>query len=402
VLEEKSEPALARASVRYEGMKLPENRPEITEFSALAGNGLLGNTEGKTLRGGKEEFILRSLKLPENIQKKARELAEEGKTPLYFSLDDRLLGMIAVADVLKEDSAAAVRELQEMGICVVMLTGDNERTAKAVGRAAGVDRIIAGVLPGGKADVIKELQKEGAVMMVGDGINDAPALVQADVGVAVAAGTDISIDAADAVLMRSRPVDIPAAIRLSRATLRNIRQNLFWAFGYNIIGIPLAAGVWIPYFGWELSPMFGAAAMSLSSFLVVSNALRLNLVKIYGKSKDAKAREAVEGTEIAKAREAVEGTEIAKVGEPEESTEKAEITKIAEDKNMKKVMEIEGMMCGHCSGRVQKTLEAIDGVISAVANHETGTAEVELSAEVSDETLSSAVEEQGYHVISVK
>jgi len=292
--------------------------------------------------------------------------------------------------VLKEDSAAAVRELQELGICVVMLTGDNERTAKAVGRAAGVDRIIAGVLPGGKADVIKELQKEGAVMMVGDGINDAPALVQADVGVAVAAGTDISIDAADAVLMRSRPVDIPAAIRLSRATLRNIRQNLFWAFGYNIIGIPLAAGVWIPYFGWELSPMFGAAAMSLSSFLVVSNALRLNLVKIYGKSKDAKAREAVEGTEIAK------------VGEPEESTEKAEITKIAEDKNMKKVMEIEGMMCGHCSGRVQKTLEAIDGVISAVANHETGTAEVELSAEVSDETLSSAVEEQGYHVISVK
>ena len=390
VLEQKSEHPLARAIVRYEGMKLPEKLPEITEFSALPGNGLLGNTEGKTLRGGKEEFILRSLKLPENIQKKARELAEEGKTPLYFSLDDRLLGMIAVADVLKEDSAAAVRELQEMGICVVMLTGDNERTAKAVGRAAGVDRIIAGVLPGGKADVIKELQKEGAVMMVGDGINDAPALVQADVGVAVAAGTDISIDAADAVLMRSRPVDIPAAIRLSRATLRNIRQNLFWAFGYNIIGIPLAAGVWIPYFGWELSPMFGAAAMSLSSFLVVSNALRLNLVKIYGKSKDAKAREAVEGTEIAK------------VGEPEESTEKAEITKIAEVKNMKKVMEIEGMMCGHCSGRVQKTLEAIDGVISAVANHETGTAEVELSAEVSNETLSSAVEEQGYHVLSVK
>ena len=301
----------------------------------------------------------------------------EGKTPLYFAADGKLLGLIAVADVIKEDSPKAIKELQNMGIKVVMLTGDNERTANAVGALAGVDEVIAGVLPDGKEAVIRALKQQGKVAMVGDGINDAPALTSADIGIAIGAGTDIAIDAADVVLMKSRLSDVPAAIRLSRATLRNIHENLFWAFIYNVIGIPLAAGVWFPLFALKLNPMFGAAAMSLSSFCVVSNALRLNLFKMYDGRRDKKIKN--------KTAEAVSDT-----------------NKKEDENNMEKVMEIKGMMCGHCEARVKKVLEAIDGVDEAVVSHEKGTAIVKLSAQVDDKVLKKAVEDQDYKVVGIQ
>ena len=302
-------------------------------------------------------------------EKQAGDLAAEGKTPLFFSRDGRFIGMIAVADVIKEDSPKAVKELQDMGIRVVMLTGDNERTARAIGAQAGVDEVIAGVLPDGKESVIRSLKKKGRVAMVGDGINDAPALTRADMGIAIGAGTDIAIDAADVVLMKSRLSDVPAAIRLSRATLRNIHENLFWAFFYNVIGIPLAAGVWIPVFGWQLNPMFGAAAMSLSSFCVVSNALRLNWFKMYDAGRDKKIKNN---------------------------------HKNKEETAMTKTMKIEGMMCGHCEARVKKVLEALPEVETAEVSHEAGTAVVTLSAEVSDDVLRKAVEDQDYKVLEIQ
>ena len=305
------------------------------------------------------------------MQQKAAELSEEGKTPLFFSEDNRLIGLLAVADAIKEDSPKAIRELKAMGLHVVMLTGDNERTARAIGRQAGVDEVIAGVLPEGKEQVIRSLQKRGKVAMVGDGINDAPALTRADMGIAIGAGTDIAIDAADVVLMKSRLSDVPAAIRLSRATLRNIHENLFWAFFYNVIGIPLAAGVWIPMFGWQMNPMFGAAAMSLSSFCVVTNALRLNLFRMHDGSKDRPVRQ------------------------------RKQKTKKGKETAMKKTMKIEGMMCGHCEAAVKKALEALEGVELAEVSHEAGTAEVTLNAPVADEILKKAVEEKDYQVLSV-
>ena len=311
------------------------------------------------------------------MREKAEQLAMEGKTPLYFAADGKLLGLIAVADVIKEDSPKAIKELQNMGIKVVMLTGDNERTANAVGALAGVDEVIAGVLPDGKEAVIRALKQQGKVAMVGDGINDAPALTSADIGIAIGAGTDIAIDAADVVLMKSRLSDVPAAIRLSRATLRNIHENLFWAFIYNVIGIPLAAGVWFPFFALKLNPMFGAAAMSLSSFCVVSNALRLNLFKMYDGRRDKKIKN--------KTAEAVSDT-----------------NKKEDENNMEKVMEIKGMMCGHCEARVKKVLEAIDGVDEAVVSHEKGTAIVKLSTQVDDKVLKKAVEDQDYKVVGIQ
>ena len=301
------------------------------------------------------------------MKTEAERLAEEGKTPLFFSRDGVLTGIIAVADTIKEDSPQAVRELQNMGIHVVMLTGDNERTAKAVGKQAGVDEVIAGVLPDGKESVIRSLKKKGKVAMVGDGINDAPALTRADIGIAIGAGTDIAIDAADVVLMKSKLSDVPAAIRLSRATLRNIHENLFWAFFYNAVGIPLAAGVWFPLFGWKLNPMFGAAAMSLSSFCVVTNALRLNFFQIYDAKRDKKIK-----------------------------------AKRKEEKTMEKTMKIEGMMCGHCEARVKKCLEALPEVDEAVVSHENGTAVVKLNGEIDDSVLKKTVEDQDYKVISVQ
>lgn len=299
-------------------------------------------------------------------------LAEEGKTPLFFAKEGEFLGMIAVADVMKEDSHKAVKELQNMGIHVVMLTGDNERTAKAIGRQAGVDEVIAGVLPDGKESVIRKLKKQGKVAMVGDGINDAPALTRADMGIAIGAGTDIALDAADVVLMKSRLSDVPAAIRLSRATLQNIHENLFWAFIYNIIGIPLAAGIWYPLFGWKLNPMFGAAAMSLSSFCVVTNALRLNFFKLRDASKDKKKKH------------------------------KQHIQESKEEKKMTKTMKIEGMMCGHCEARVKKCLEALAEVEEAAVSHEAGTAVVTLSADISNEVLKKTVEDQDYTVLEIE
>ena len=345
-LENKSEHPLARAIL--ENAK-EENAgiEEVTGFQALPGNGLTAILDGHTLYGGNHTFISSKVSVDGDIQKKAEKLAEAGKTPLFFGNEDRLLGVIAVADVIKEDSPQAIKELQNMGIHVVMLTGDNERTAKAIGQQAGVDEVIAGVLPEGKEQVIRKLKEKGKVAMVGDGINDAPALTRADMGIAIGAGTDVAIDAADVVLMKSRLSDVPAAIRMSRATLRNIHENLFWAFFYNIIGIPLAAGVWYPLFGWKLNPMFGAAAMSLSSFCVVSNALRLNLFKMYDASKDKKLKAKKEKKRSKK-----------------------------EDKTMKKIMHIEGMMCGHCEAAVKKALEALPQVDEAVVSHEIGRAHV--------------------------
>ena len=371
-LENKSEHPLARAIL--ENAK-EENAgiEEVTGFQALPGNGLTAILDDHTLYGGNYTFISSKVSVDEDIQKKTERLAEAGKTPLFFGNEDRLLGVIAVADVIKEDSPQAIKELQNMGIHVVMLTGDNERTAKAIGQQAGVDEVIAGVLPEGKEQVIRKLKEKGKVAMVGDGINDAPALTRADMGIAIGAGTDVAIDAADVVLMKSRLSDVPAAIRMSRATLRNIHENLFWAFFYNIIGIPLAAGVWYPLFGWKLNPMFGAAAMSLSSFCVVSNALRLNLFKMYDASKDKKLKAKKEKKRSKK-----------------------------EDKTMKKIMHIEGMMCGHCEAAVKKALEALPQVDEAVVSHETGTAELTLNAEIADDVLKKTVEDKDYTVTSVE
>ncbi len=371
-LENKSEHPLARAIL--ENAK-EENAgiEEVTGFQALPGNGLTAILDDHTLYGGNYTFISNKVSVDGDIQKKAEKLAEAGKTPLFFGNEERLLGVIAVADVIKEDSPQAIKELQNMGIHVVMLTGDNERTAKAIGQQAGVDEVIAGVLPEGKEQVIRKLKEKGKVAMVGDGINDAPALTRADMGIAIGAGTDVAIDAADVVLMKSRLSDVPAAIRMSRATLRNIHENLFWAFFYNIIGIPLAAGVWYPLFGWKLNPMFGAAAMSLSSFCVVSNALRLNLFKMYDASKDKKLKAKKEKKRSKK-----------------------------EDKTMKKIMHIEGMMCGHCEAAVKKALEALPQVDEAVVSHEAGTAELTLNAEIADDVLKKTVEDKDYTVTSVE
>ena len=344
----------------------------ITEFQALAGNGLSGINGEDKITGGSLKFMSNTVNVPKEMDKKAQELAEQGKTPLLFAKNDKLLGIIAVADVIKEESGQAVKELHDMGVRVVMLTGDNERTAKAIGRQAGVDEVIAGVLPDGKEAVIRKLKESGKVAMVGDGINDAPALTRADIGIAIGAGTDIAIDAADIVLMKSRLTDVSAAIRLSRATLRNIHENLFWAFFYNIIGIPLAAGVWISLFGWTLNPMFGAAAMSLSSFCVVTNALRLNLFKVYDASHDRKRVKKHDNNKNSKG-----------------------------EKNMEKTLNIEGMMCGHCEARVKKALEALAQVDEAVVSHESGTAVVKLNVDVDNAVLKEAVEAQDYKVTGI-
>lgn len=344
----------------------------ITEFQALAGNGLSGINGEDKITGGSLKFMSNTVNVPKEMDKKAQELAEQGKTPLLFAKNDKLLGIIAVADVIKEESGQAVKELHDMGVRVVMLTGDNERTAKAIGRQAGVDEVIAGVLPDGKEAVIRKLKESGKVAMVGDGINDAPALTRADIGIAIGAGTDIAIDAADIVLMKSRLTDVSAAIRLSRATLRNIHENLFWAFFYNIIGIPLAAGVWIPLFGWTLNPMFGAAAMSLSSFCVVTNALRLNLFKVYDASHDRKRVKKHDNNKNSKG-----------------------------EKNMEKTLNIEGMMCGHCEARVKKALEALAQVDEAVVSHESGTAVVKLNVDVDNAVLKETVEAQDYKVTGI-
>ena len=367
-LEQRSEHPLARAVM----MRAEEDgltAAPVGDFRALPGNGLTATLSGETLLGGSLSFVSSRVDVPRSIRQKAEALAEEGKTPLLFAQAGRLAGVIAVADVIKADSPAAIAALRNMGIRVVMLTGDNEKTARAIGRLAGVDEVIAGVLPEGKERVIRRLQAQGKVAMVGDGINDAPALTRADIGIAIGAGTDVAIDAADVVLMKSRLSDVPAAIRLSRATLRNIHENLFWAFFYNVIGIPLAAGVWIPLFGWTLNPMFGAAAMSLSSFCVVSNALRLNLFKLHDAGKDKKINRH---------------------------------SKHKEETTMVKTMKIEGMMCGHCEAAVKKALEAIDGVASAEVSHTDGTAVVTLSKPVENAALRKAVEDKDYTVTDIE
>lgn len=377
-LEQKSEHPLARAVNEYAKSYFADKRyapVAVEDFKALPGNGLTAVADGSPLYGGNAKFIGERLKIPQEFLQKSDRLAEEGKTPLFFARDT-LIGMIAVADVIKEDSRQAVEELKNMGIHVVMLTGDNERTANAIGRQAGVDEVIAGVLPDGKESVIRNLREKGKTAMVGDGINDAPALTRADIGIAIGAGTDIAIDAADVVLMKSCLKDVPAAIRLSRRTLTNIHENLFWAFFYNIIGIPLAAGVWIPLFGWQLNPMFGAAAMSLSSFCVVTNALRLNLVDIYSTRRDRRGKTGIQPKTVY-------------------------VDKIMKGENdMTKTMKIEGMMCGHCEARVKECLEALEQVKEAVVSHESGTAVLTLNADISDDVLKNTVEQQGYKVIS--
>ena len=363
-LEACSEHPLAGAILRLaEERQLPLEKVE--GFQALPGSGLTARLNGAALWGGSMDFIGGRVHVDEALRREAERLAGEGKTPLLFARDETLLGIIAVADVIKADSGEAVRQLKNMGVRVVMLTGDNQRTARAIGAQAGVDEVVAGVLPDGKEQVIRDLQRHGKVAMVGDGINDAPALTRADIGVAIGAGADVAVDAADVVLVKSRLSDVPAAIRLSRAALRNIHENLFWAFFYNVVGIPLAAGVWIPLTGWQLNPMFGAAAMSLSSFCVVSNALRLNLFDVHSAKKDHKIRQK------------------------------------KEKKTMEKTMKIEGMMCGHCEARVKKCLEAVPGVEEAVVSHEQGTAVVRMSAPVADDTLRAAVEAQDYKVLSI-
>lgn len=366
-VEEKSEHPLARAIIRKAKEEKIEPE-EVTDFSAVVGNGLKGVLRGNEIAAGNLKFIEKTAEISDDIRKIADELSKEGKTPLFFAESGGLLGIIAVADTIKEDSAQAVKQLRNMGIKVVMLTGDNEQTAKAIGKQAGVDEVIAGVLPDGKESVIRNLKRHGKTAMVGDGINDAPALTRADTGIAIGAGTDVAIDAADVVLVKSRLIDVPAAIRLSRATLTNIHENLFWAFFYNVIGIPLAAGLWYPLLGWKLNPMFGAAAMSLSSFCVVTNALRLNLCKVYGSKRDKKIKQIKE----------------------------------SEEKNMTKTLNVEGMMCGHCEARVKKALEALDAVDEAVVSHTDGTAVVTLNAEVSDDLLKETVEAQDYKVTSIK
>lgn len=365
-IEAKSEHPLAKAIiVKAEGLSL--NPYEVTDFKAESGNGLSAEYNGKRIIGGSKKYISSLIGISNDILSKADKLSEEGKTPLFFMLDNKLLGIIAVADVIKEESPKAIKQLQNMGIKVVMLTGDNERTAKAVGKLAGVDEVIAGVMPDGKEKVVAELKKQGKVLMVGDGINDAPALTRADIGMAIGSGTDIAIDAADVVFMKSKLTDVPAAVRLSRKTLRNIHENLFWAFIYNVIGIPLAAGVWIPLLGWQLNPMFGAAAMSLSSFCVVTNALRLNFFDITNPKKDRKIK----------------------------------YKSKKDDNTMTKTLKIDGMMCSHCEGRVKQSLEGLAQVSQAEVSHEKGTAVVTLTAEVSNDVLKKTVEDQGYNVISI-
>ena len=373
ILEQKSEHPLAKAILE----KVKEKKwmlEEAEEFEALPGNGLKASYNKKELLGGSMKFMQEQIGISEEMQKQAQHFAEEGKTPLFFAKEQKLLGMIAVADTIKEDSPRAVKELQNMGIRVVMLTGDNERTARAIGTQAGVDEVIAGVLPDGKESVIRKLKQKGKVAMVGDGINDAPALTRADIGIAIGAGTDIAIDAADVVLMKSRLSDVTAAVRLSRATLKNIHENLFWAFFYNVIGIPLAAGVWIPIFGWTLNPMFGAFAMSLSSFCVVSNALRLNLFKVKDAKKDKKLKSEVSVSELS----------------------------LTQTDGETKTLKIKGMMCGHCEARVKQALESLEGVEEAKVSHEAGTAVVILSAPVDEKLMKQNVEKEGYKVLSIK
>ena len=374
-VEAKSEHPLAKAIM--ERAKTDEIAvAEVTDFSAVIGNGLTAILAGKMIKAGNLAFVSKFVKVSDDMRARAVEFSKEGKTPLFFAADDRLCGIIAVADTIKEDSPEAVRQLKNMGIRVVMLTGDNEQTANAIGKQAGVDEVIAGVLPDGKEAVIRKLKKQGRVAMVGDGINDAPALTRADMGIAIGAGSDVAIDAADVVLMKSRLIDVPAAVRLSRATLTNIHENLFWAFFYNVIGIPLAAGLWYPLLGWKLNPMFGAAAMSLSSFCVVTNALRLNLCRVYDPKHDRKATPDRKN----------------KTDKPNES----------EEKSMTKTMNIEGMMCGHCEARVKKALEALDAVSEAAVSHESGTAVVTLSSDISDEKLKETVEAEDYKVTSIQ
>ena len=417
-LEKKSEHPLAKAVLLY-AKEQQIDAPEAADFQALPGNGLSGTLDGASLAGGSFSYISGHTTVSAQEQASFERLASEGKTPLCFMKNGRLAGMIAVADVIKEDSPQAVKELQNMGIRVVMLTGDNERTARAIGAQAGVDEVIAGVLPDGKESVIRSLKEQGKVAMVGDGINDAPALTRADIGIAIGAGTDIAIDAADVVLMKSRLSDVPAAIRLSRATLRNIHENLFWAFFYNVVGIPLAAGLWYPIFGWKLNPMFGAAAMSLSSFCVVTNALRLNLFKMHDASKDHPMRKRAEKA-ANKGGEKAENAGAVRVGAEDtrsigqtangNETVSKEMQKSENQKNninmegitMIKTMNIEGMMCGHCEARVKKALEALAGVESAEVSHEKGTAVVSMSADVADDTLKEAVEAQDYKVDSIQ
>ena len=417
-LEKKSEHPLAKAVLLY-AKEQQIDAPEAADFQALPGNGLSGTLDGASLAGGSFSYISGHTTVSAQEQASFERLASEGKTPLCFMKNGRLAGMIAVADVIKEDSPQAVKELQNMGIRVVMLTGDNERTARAIGAQAGVDEVIAGVLPDGKESVIRSLKEQGKVAMVGDGINDAPALTRADIGIAIGAGTDIAIDAADVVLMKSRLSDVPAAIRLSRATLRNIHENLFWAFFYNVVGIPLAAGLWYPIFGWKLNPMFGAAAMSLSSFCVVTNALRLNLFKMHDASKDHPMRKRAEKA-ASKGGEKAENAGAVRMGAEDtrsigqtangNETVSKEMQKSENQKNninmeeitMTKTMNIEGMMCGHCEARVKKALEALAGVESAEVSHEKGTAVVSMSADVADDTLKEAVEAQDYKVDSIQ
>ena len=386
-LESRSEHPLAKA-VLADAEAKAITPPEVTDFAALPGNGLAAKLDGMDIYAGNAAFIQTKLTLPAALAQQAEKLAAEGKTPLFFGGAGRLLGVIAVADTIKEDSPEAIRQLQNMGIRVVMLTGDNQRTADAIGRQAGVDEVIAGVLPDGKEAVIRQLQASGKVTMVGDGINDAPALTRADTGIAIGAGTDVAIDAADVVLMNSKLSDVPAAIRLSRATLRNIHENLFWAFIYNIIGIPLAAGLFIP-FGLTLNPMFGAAAMSLSSFCVVSNALRLNLFDLHSTRHDHKTASPA----AAPVQSAAENNKKSDAEAPEVKTE---------DHTMKKTLKVEGMMCGHCEARVKKALEALPEVDEAVVSHEAGTAIVTLNAEVADDVLKNAVEAQDYKVTGIQ
>ena len=373
-LEQKSEHPLAKAILQY-GEEQQLTASAVSDFQALPGNGLTGVLNGSKLCGGNYQCVAAVAAVPDEMQQQARTLAESGKTPLFFSRDNQLLGIIAVADVLKEESPEAIQQLQHMGIQVVMLTGDNEQTAKAIGKQAGVDHVIAGVLPDGKEAVIRKLAAQGKVAMVGDGINDAPALTRADIGIAIGAGTDVAIDAADIVLMKSRLTDVPAAIRLSRAALRNIHENLFWAFIYNIIGIPLAAGVWIPLFGWKLNPMFGAVAMSLSSFCVVTNALRLNLFQLNRSDRDKKLKNAVAAIQL-----------------------EQQSAKSSDDSGMQVTLHIKGMMCGHCEATVKKCLEAFPEVDEAIVSHTEGTAVVKLNAPADLAALKKAVTEQGYQV----
>ena len=384
-LELKSEHPLAKAIVAY-GEEQQITVSAADDFQAMPGNGLSGIVSGARVFGGNLKFISGKTTVSEQMQRQAEELAKQGKTPLFFATEEKLFGIIAVADVIKEDSPQAISQLQNMGIEVVMLTGDNERTAEAIGAQAGVDQVIAGVLPDGKERVIRELQQRGKVAMVGDGINDAPALTRADMGIAIGAGADVALDAADVVLVKSSLSDVPAAIRLSRAVLRNIHENLFWAFIYNVIGIPIAAGVWYHWFGLKLNPMFGAAAMSLSSFCVVTNALRLNFVKVYSTKRDKKKNH--------KKNQNQQDVQI--VVDTDVMAEKQE------ENDMEKVIEIKGMMCGHCEAHVKKALEALEGVASAEASHEKRTAVVQLSGSVDDAVLKKAVEEEGYEVTGIR